>query len=560
MSVLTDSISKLESLYNDGKINEQQLKDAIFDAVADALESGRRLETLEARQVLTVLNGLVKKGALDKETFQQIYEFLKAQVQSQAQADGAAPAAPTAPGAPSAPGAPDSGPARYNIDRPKPDKGTKKIVMAGVVTLLVVAALVAAALFVFPTMQAKKNVKNTFAMMGLGPQNYGEVSYDYFKDVLEITAINGPMAGTGGSIKMDSLTLMAPKKIDQSTAMAMAMGDPTLPFKGISVKGMDLNMGPALGVNVSLGEYTMSGMEPGKMGLMSLTGLHFVSGQHGMVSCDNFRIENLTFPPELFAMGGMGPAGPDPSMFSPENFNMDLFLLEGLDLKLHEVNNVTVGSLEMRVPAREDGKIGGTMDLKNLVLDAEKFKDLGLRSAFVKAGLGKLVVGLHSENTWDPVTKEGADSVTLTVAKGGVLTSKSVYHASTPFSPMSLAGEGDQGFGDMAFKSFTLTLKNETLMDLVFTLAGKKQGLSPEAFQDKLVQNLLQQADDPLAPAETRENLKALAAFLENPGELTIEARPTTPVSLDSIMDMVQSDPARLAKELNAVITAKPKS
>lgn len=110
-------------------------------------------------------------------------------------------------------------------------------------------------------------------------------------------------------------------------------------------------------------------------------------------------------------------------------------------------------------------------------------------------------------------------------------------------------------YGDMELKGLTLVLQDKSLTNRLMKYGAAMMGATEADLMLQIDGIYGMITEDPTFPAALADDAAALHAFLKNPGKLTIELAPATPVKVSSFENM--EDPEAIIEALGLQITSE---
>lgn len=332
-------------------------------------------------------------------------------------------------------------------------------------------------------------------------------------------------------------------------------------FDGLNCDGTDSTGGL---IAISLAGMSMSGMSPGIYPAISIDGLTISAGEEGMATLENFTFKPMDLASTIEALSTL-PDDVNEAWFD-ENWRafmpaMEGFSISGLDMDLPDPDDednrirVGIGLFDLTLGAYRNG-IPADIDLVAENLRAElpdSFEDEQLQQ-LRDMGLTSIDFGFRIAASWDE--------------DRNVIDVEELSLAATDLGSMMIAGTvANAGAGlfdndpdvalyaalSVALKSLNLSLTDEGISDLVFTIAAAEQNTNPASMrliaaglaEGALMAQLAALADAPAIASTVSRFIGGKARTLD----IAIEARNDPGLSAQDLME-VEENPATLIEKV----------
>ena len=240
--------------------------------------------------------------------------------------------------------------------------------------------------------------------------------------------------------------------------------------------------------------------------------------------------------------------------------DFDSIAVDGLTARSPEGEEIAFDSLRAALSARDDGTEAGEIALTGLVFGLDLFEEP--TAGEIRAlGYDSLVVSLEGAGAWHRETgKAELDSARLGIAGMGAVELDGAADGLTPETLAALQTGGLdfarllEVLGTVSLTTLTVSFEDAGLTDrLIGTLASNSDERS--LVVARLVEALAAQLAKIGDPAFAEAALAAVGAFLEEPGRLTLAARPTSEVSALQVIGAAMLNPQLLPGLLSLTIT-----
>jgi hypothetical protein len=178
------------------------------------------------------------------------------------------------------------------------------------------------------------------------------------------------------------------------------------------------------------------------------------------------------------------------------------------------------------------------------------------RRPFVEMGYADLVFDLAADYAYDPGRKlVDLRKVELSMADGGVL---SLAAAIDGLAPDAFGGNPMAAMAasaDARIRTVELSYADKSLVRRAIAFAAKEQGTTPAAIVADARRALEAEAKSAKGNV-TREAIRSIVAFLENPGRIVLRVAPSQPIGMNEL-EALGDDPDLIAKALNLKVVAE---
>lgn len=231
--------------------------------------------------------------------------------------------------------------------------------------------------------------------------------------------------------------------------------------------------------------------------------------------------------------------------------------MTGLSVELPSGGPVTVARVLMNgLSYADDVPTGCQLLIEGLKVPVASLGDEEARRPFLDLGFGDLVFDLQLDYAYDPVLRlVDLRKVSLGLVEGGTLSLAATIEGIAPdiFGGNPMAAMA--GATDARLRVATLTYEDLSLVGRGLAFAGKGWGLTPEQALGE-IRNTLQTSLKTARSNVTRNAVRSLIAFLNEPGRLVVQLQPAQPVGLEQIQ-AVAGETDMLASLLNLTVVAE---
>lgn len=252
------------------------------------------------------------------------------------------------------------------------------------------------------------------------------------------------------------------------------------------------------------------------------------------------------------------------------------FDLDRMALTLGGTEVFTMGDVHFAVTEPDsDTPMDFTGAAESFTLDLSLMDDEDQLAVMDALGLRQMEGYFEIEGSWNPndgrltlsqydLTVVDAGTIGITLDIGGYtpsliasLRELQKQMADNPESDNSAQGLAILGLlQQMTFHSTEVSFTDDTLTSKVLGYVAKNQGMSPADIANQakaVVPFALAQLNN---PELTTQASQAVSAFLDDPQNLTVSARPAQPVPFALLMATAMTTPAELTKSLGVTVTA----
>lgn len=256
-----------------------------------------------------------------------------------------------------------------------------------------------------------------------------------------------------------------------------------------------------------------------------------------------------------------------------ESFNLDR-----MALTIGDVDVFTLGDLHFEIGEPDDEtpmSFAGASE--SFTLDLSLVEDENQLAVIEALGLRQMEGYFEIEGSWNP--NDGRLELSqydITIVEAGTLGFALDLGGYTPDLVASMrelqkemaANGGEEGdnsaqglamlglLQQMTFHGAEISFTDDSITNKVLEYVAKNQGMRPADIANQakaIVPFALAQLNN---PELTTQASQAVSAFLDNPGSLTIAARPAQPVPFALLMATAMTTPMELTKSLGVTVTA----
>ncbi|WP_394689927.1 hypothetical protein [Hoeflea sp.] len=217
------------------------------------------------------------------------------------------------------------------------------------------------------------------------------------------------------------------------------------------------------------------------------------------------------------------------------------------------------------------------MNGSGLTIDVSRVKDPKARDAFASMGYQTLTGAFKMAVDWEAeggkldvseysFTLDDVGRLAMSMQIAGYTTEviKGMQQAQelAAANPDPQAGQQAMGFAmlglvqQLNFVDASIRFEDQSLTEKALAYAGKQQGISGEQMAQAIKGMLPLMLGQLRIPALQQQISAAANIYLDNPGSITVSAKPGEPVSLPVIMGAGMGDPKALVDLLNVDVTA----
>ncbi|MDF1607166.1 hypothetical protein PZ897_03150 [Hoeflea sp. YIM 152468] len=321
---------------------------------------------------------------------------------------------------------------------------------------------------------------------------------------------------------------------------------------------------------VELGDVTFNGVEEIEDGsyFVDQTGFDDIEFRSGpaKVSISDLEISGLVIPAEAvfdtldnilfyesFSTGKI----------NVEQDGADVFSMASLDLDVDR--------------ADDDSRVAIEMTGSGIGIDLGQIDDAKAKQALADLGYTSLTGDLKLDAAWEvepgtinlreySLTLDEVGRIAMSLHISGYTLDfiQAMQEAQTgaASSPDSQATQQAMGFAMMgmlqqlSFNSASIRFDDASVTEKALSYAGKQQGISGEQMRQSVKFMLPLMLGQLGIPALQQQISEAASVYLDNPQNLTISARPASPVAVPMIMGAGMGNPKSLVDLLNVQVTA----
>ena len=231
--------------------------------------------------------------------------------------------------------------------------------------------------------------------------------------------------------------------------------------------------------------------------------------------------------------------------------------MRGLSVELPSGGPVTVARVLMNgLSYSEDVPTACKLLIEGLTIPVASLGNEDARRPFIDMGYSDLVFDLSLDYAYDPVLRiVDLRKVALGLKDGGTLTLAATIEGIAPDAfggnPMSAMAAA----ADARLRAATLSFEDQSLVRRGLDFAAKGWGLKPEQALAE-IRTALETSLKTARSNVTRNAVRSVIAFLNNPGRLVIQLDPAQPVGMEQIQT-VAGETDMLASLLNLTVAAE---
>lgn len=240
--------------------------------------------------------------------------------------------------------------------------------------------------------------------------------------------------------------------------------------------------------------------------------------------------------------------------------------IEGMELAIGDLS-LPLGTLTVSASDVVEGiAANSALTWTGLSIARDQVAPGPLHALFAALGYDRLTLALTGSARWNPdagtldlgpITLAGDDVGLLTITlRFGNATRALVQRMQAETDPEKANGV----LLGLTVIGGTVTFENRSIVDRLLAMQAENAGITPDVFAAQLAASLpllLNGLGDP--PLQT-ELANAGGAFLTNPGSLTVNLAPPTPVALGAVVGTIPTAPQTLPALLGASVAATPKT
>ena len=246
-----------------------------------------------------------------------------------------------------------------------------------------------------------------------------------------------------------------------------------------------------------------------------------------------------------------------------EKDGVDVFSMAGADLEVDR--------------ADDDSSVGMVMSGSDLRIDLSQIEDPKARETLSALGYKEFTGDLKLDGLWKvdsgtfnlrdySLNLDDVGRLALSLEVSGYtmefIKAMQQVQAAAAANPDAKATQQAMGFAMMgmlqqlSFNSASVSFEDASLTDRALNFAGKTQGISGEQMRMAIKGMLPLMLGQLGIPALQQQIAAAANVYLDNPGNITITAKPAAPVAVPMIMGASMGDPRSLVDLLNVQVTA----
>jgi len=300
----------------------------------------------------------------------------------------------------------------------------------------------------------------------------------------------------------------------------------------------------------SLGKVEVTGVKAAQAASVSLgdVGIVTTNGTFRLAGARLLNLDATRLQADLLAGGGDLPSGA---------VRLGEYEMTGLSVELPSGGPVTVARVLMNgLSYADDVPTGCQLLIEGLTVPVASLGNEDERRPFLDMGYSDLVFDLSLDYAYDPVLRlVDLRKVALGLKDGGTLSLTATIEGIAPDAfggnPMSAMAAA----ADARLRAATLSFEDQSLVRRGLGFAAKGWGLNPEQALTE-VRNTLQTSLKTARSNVTRNAVRSLIAFLNDPGRLVIQLDPAQPVGMEQIQT-VAGETDMLASLLNLTVAAE---
>ncbi|WP_052161866.1 hypothetical protein, partial [Hoeflea sp. BAL378] len=256
-----------------------------------------------------------------------------------------------------------------------------------------------------------------------------------------------------------------------------------------------------------------------------------------------------------------------------EEFSTGAVLVQKAGKEIFSMSGMT-----QEVNRADDGSsVGVTMEGADMAIDLSQIEDPKARDALSELGYTTVNGDFKIDGVWEvepgilnlreySLTLDDVGRVAMTLEMSGYtldfIKGMQQAQAAAAANPDPKAAQQAMGFAMMgmlqqlSFNSASIHFEDDSVTGKALAYAGKKQGVTGEQMGQSLKFMLPLMLGQLGVPALQQQIAAAANAYLDNPQNLTITAKPASPVAVPVIMGAGMGDPRTLVDLLNVQVTA----
>ncbi|AKI01091.1 hypothetical protein IMCC20628_02393 [Hoeflea sp. IMCC20628] len=227
--------------------------------------------------------------------------------------------------------------------------------------------------------------------------------------------------------------------------------------------------------------------------------------------------------------------------------------------------------------ADDDSSVSMVMDGSDMAIDLSQIDDAKAKEALSELGYTKLTGDLKLDGVWEvepgtfslreySLSLDDIGQLAMSLEISGYtlefIKAMQQAQAAAAANPDPEAAQQAMGFAmlgmlqQLSFKSAAIRFDDASVTEKALTFAGKKQGMSGDQMRMAIKGMMPLMLGQLGLPALQQQILAATNIYLDNPGNITISAKPANPVAVPVIMGAGMGDPKTLVDLLNVQVTA----
>jgi hypothetical protein len=236
---------------------------------------------------------------------------------------------------------------------------------------------------------------------------------------------------------------------------------------------------------------------------------------------------------------------------------LDEYEMTALSVALPHGGPVTVARVAVNgVTYAGDVPTAGVLTVDDVKVPVTAIESEEDRKPFVDMGYSDLVFDLAADYSYDPGQKlVDLRKMELSMADGGVV---SLAAAVDGIAPDAFGGNPMAAMAasaDARIRTVELSYADKSLVRRAIAFAAKEQGTTPAAIIAGARRSLEAEAKSAKGNV-TRDAIRSIVAFLENPGRIVLRVAPSQPIGVGEL-EALGDDPDLIAKALNLKVVAE---